>query len=296
MNMKTKLLTALLGGSLIAGNLPASPIVIYDEAFLRTDTNNNNQLLTWNSSNAPAPAYQGNWRTYDAMGNNIPNGNTGVNADQLGRMISNGNGGDNAKGFLFINLSTTNGTNGNVGAQRRDGVNHGIVVRDETPVFNTTAEGYTAAHREWQNLRGFSFDLSRGTSNYVLEASNRAVIQIGSDWFASEQGFNSTPENTWQTHTIADISTANWLTLSFDSGNNNRVTLGTTAQTLAAHGATGILNSVGIHVSTTATTGANNNTQWRTDNIAVTAVPEPGTLALLGLGGLLLTKALRRRK
>ena len=295
MNMKTKLLTALLGGSLIAGNLPASPITIYQEAFLRTDTNTSNQLLTWNSNNAPAPAYQGNWRTYDAAGNNIPNGNTGVNADQLGRMISNGNGGDLAKGFLFINLSTSNGTSGNVGAQRRDDVNHGIVVRDETPVFNSGG-GITASHFEWQNLRGFSFDLSRGTSNYVMEASNRAVIQIGSDWFASADGFNPTAANEWQTHTIADISTANWLTLSFDSGNNNAVSLGTTAQTLALHGASGSLASVGIHVSTTATTGTQANTQWRTDNIAVTAVPEPGTLALLGLGGLLLTKALRRRK
>jgi hypothetical protein len=241
------------------------PVAIYDEAFLRTDTNNNNQLLTWNSNNAAAPAYQGNWRVYDAQGNTPNTGATGTGAGDRGRMVSNGNGGDGNKGFIYMPWGSANAT-----ANRRDDVNHGIVFRDETPVFNTGGE-ITVAHREWQNLRGFSVDLSRGTNANTGAASTRAVIQIGTSWFASETTFNPTATNTWETHSIADISTENWLTLSFDSANNNRVTLGTSAQTLSEHGVSGSLTSVGFHLSNTSN-GSNNDHQYRIDNIVVTAV------------------------
>lgn len=275
MNMKTKLLTAFLGGSLIAGNLLAAPIEIYSEAFLRTNTPNNNRLLdvSW----AADGHYKGNWRTYDAAGNNMPTGSTAVsNNNDLPRMISNGAGGDSALGFLFVGIYA-----GNVAAMSRDSVLHGIVLRDETPVFNSGG-GITANHFEWQNLRGFSIDLSRGTHNGAENASTRAVIQIGTDWFASETTFNPAAAATWETHTIADISTETWRTLSFDSGNNNAVSLGTTAQTLSAHGASGSLTSVGFHLSTTGS-GSGSNSQYRIDNIAVTAIPEPGTLVLFGI-------------
>lgn len=288
--MKTKLLTSLLGASLIAGNLPASPITIYQEAFLRPSSGGNRLL---NQSYAGAGEYKGNWRTYNAQGDNDFTGSTGINNGDRGRMLSPGTGSDGDPGFIFNQWTTANLT-----GNHRDGDAHGIVYRDDTPVFNSGG-GITASHFEWQNLRGFSVDLSRGTHAVTDTASTRALIQIGTDWFASATTFNpvtgATP-SVWTTHTIADISTANWLTLSFDSGNNNAVTLGDTALTLAGHNASGSLTSVGFHLSNTATTGNNTGSQYRIDNIVVTAVPEPGTLALLGLGGLLLTKALRRRK
>ena len=272
MNMKTKLLTALLGGSLIAGNLMATPIEIYSEAFLRTDTPSGNQLL--DESWVADGHYKGNWRTYDAAGNDDNNftGAFGWQNANRNRQLSNGTGAGGTMGFLYLGWTTANVT-----AQG----DHGIVFRDDNPVFNSGG-GITANHFEWQNLREFSIDLSRGSNAVAENASTRAVIQIGTDWFASDTTFNPATADTWGTHTLADISTANWLTLSFDLGNNNAVTLGGTAQTLALHGASGSLTSVGIHLSTTGT-GTESNPQYRMDNSAVTAIPEPGTLVLFGI-------------
>jgi hypothetical protein len=283
--------TLLLLPALALGTVAAhgQVLVIYEEAFLRTNSPSGNRLL--NQSWAADGHYKGNWRVYDAQGNNDNSfsGHTGVNNDNRGRMLSNGTGGDDAIGFIFNQWTTANLT-----ANFRDGVAHGIVYRDNDPVFNSGG-GITANHFEWQNLRGFSVDLSRGTGAVTETASTRAVIQIGTDWFASETTFNPTATNTWETHTLANISTANWLTLSFDSDNNNAVTLGTTAQTLAAHNASGIVASVGFHVSNTATTGNNTAAQYRIDNIVVTAIPEPSTYAaLIGLLALGLV-AWRRR-
>jgi hypothetical protein len=290
---KTLLLIPALALGAVAAH--GQVLVIYEEAFLRVgNPTSGDRLLnqSWDGG------YQGNWRTYDAAGNNEPNGNTGGVSRQ--RLISQGNGNDGTPGFLFMNW---NALNFNASRAGDPAVSHGIVFRDETPVFNTELPDYTAAHLQMQNLREFRIDMSRGTNDAAVNASARAVIQIGTDWFASEQGFNPTESgspNIWQTFTLPDISTANWLTLSFDSDNNNAVTLGNTAMTLAAHGVAGdaILVSVGIHASTTATAAGGDATgQYRMDNIVVTAIPEPSTYAaLFGLLAIGFVAYRRRRR
>lgn len=245
----------VLGGS-------GDAVVLYHEAFLRTNDPSGNRLL--DQSWAAEGHYRGNWRVYDALGNTDTTGNTNTSdANQRPRMISNGTGSGGDLGFIFHGWQ-----NANVSA-----VPH--VYRDNNPVFNSGGE-ITAAHREWQNLREFSVDLSRGTHASSENASIRAVIQIGTNWYASATTFNPAGANTWETSTLSDISTANWQILTFDSGNHNAVTLSETAQTLSAHGASGNLNSVGLLLSTTHGSGSGSNAQYRMDNVTVTAVGSGG--------------------
>lgn len=138
-----------------------------------------------------------------------------------------------------------------------------------------------------------SFDTRHSLSSYV----SRVALRIGDEWFVSADFDNpagaiafthAAGTNTWQTN-VLEFDTAEWTALEFVPGST--LSMGTTKVVLPG----GAITAFGIYLDAfTQTSNA------RFDNFTVLgalSVPEPGALALLGLGAVgTVPLVLRRRR
>jgi hypothetical protein len=251
---------------LTCGLASAQPVNIYSETF--NEGASSNRLLNFD---AGAGKYRGNWRVaYGADGNtSLANGSTSSDATNFSAMIS---GSD----FIFFTWSTTNITN------------KPLFFRDTNAVFLETG-----AYLDVANLRDLSFTYSRGAAAPAVNAVLSPTILIGSTWYITDATFTNASANTISPFSV-NIQTALWRELTFNAG--TEMSIGGTSGTLSALGATGSIESVGVWTNTTSTGAGSSTAQWRFDDLTVTAIPEPGTLALLGLAGLAALLGLRRRR
>ena len=137
-----------------------------------------------------------------------------------------------------------------------------------------------------------SFDARQNSASYVT----RVALQIDDQWFVSADFDNpagtsafthSAGSGTWQTN-VLDMDTAEWAALTFDP--DSTLSIGTTEVWLPG----GRITAFGIYQDTHVST-----TNARFDNFTILgtlSVPEPGSLALLGLGVLGLLPVVRRRR
>ncbi|MGF1634069.1 MAG: PEP-CTERM sorting domain-containing protein [Phycisphaerae bacterium] len=136
---------------------------------------------------------------------------------------------------------------------------------------------------EKQSLGDFdqldSFTFFSNNSDTLLNKPQtflRVAIRAGGEWYASE-GFETVNAQLWPQLGL-DFQTEDWLELSFTPGVSLQNTVPTTLGT-----PTGEVDAIGFYVP-------NNQSTLRLDDLAVTAIPEPTSLAALGLGGLLLNR------
>lgn len=107
----------------------------------------------------------------------------------------------------------------------------------------------------------------------------RLAIKVDDEWYATQTSYNNTDQDVWELQTV-DFSTVAWNNLSF------------VADTTLAEGSaaslptSGTVNAIGFFDD------ARTNSR-RFDTLTINAVPEPASLTLMGLGGLLV---IRRRR
>ncbi len=237
----------------VFGSTTAQAAVIYSETF--DNGSGANQLLSYDGNGA-APG-GGTWRNY------YGGTNTRVGAGGVGNLTQfNVNSGSGSPG------STPNGR------LTVDGFNwpDQPFVFDAAPTFLESG-----AYLSVGNLTTADFWVRVGASR-----TNKFALQIGSQWYVTDANYTSPNDTTWA-NPVVDIQTANWRTFQV---NPTSYTVGATAQTLSAHGASGSLSSVGV-------LGGNlNDAFWRIDTVTVNSViPEPASLSALGLLGIgLLTR------
>ncbi len=118
---------------------------------------------------------------------------------------------------------------------------------------------------------GFDMSLS-GSTDY------RVAIKIGDDWFASNATFSSPTNGNWESKSLAFTTTAvDWLQLTFTPGST--LSLGAAA----VSDLTGFATEFGVYYQK-----GNNTGTVRLDNFEINAIPEPASLALIGLAALCL--------
>jgi len=130
-----------------------------------------------------------------------------------------------------------------------------------------------------------SVDLQSTFNPALVEA--RFAVLIGGSWYASASAL-ATPTGTWETQTMTfDPTAALWnnLTVSGD-GSGTGATIGATASSALS----GMITGAGMVF--TRTDSATHNF----DNFVISAVPEPGCCALLGMGVLLMMGRTFRRR
>jgi hypothetical protein len=259
MTTKQKFLSTLTALGMMAGIANAQSVTIYTEDFGTDDGNVATTTVDWEwvfGTEATAPADYADASALNPFLGPSP--------------VTDGGAALIATGFT----STGHTTN----AWERSDT---YFFFDTSPSFNTTSGGSLL----WSDLDEFSFAANRG-GNFA--GSTRAAINVGGTWYVSPE---QTLTTTVDTYTI-DIQAANWSVLTVNPG--TALSIAATADTLAQLNASGDLQGVGVYV-TTSTPGSGSGRQWRVDDLEITAIPEPGTLALVGiaLGSLLL---FRRKK
>lgn len=261
MNMKTKLLTALLGGTLIAGNLMAQTIT-YTQPF----NNTTNQVLIPNAT----PNALTNWG-WAAVNGNAPN----IPGTQWGT-LSDANGAGGTPGLAY-----------NLGANNVRGFATWFAGDLETPA--------NAMSLAQSDLLSLSTRIGHGhTANQT-----RWLMRIDDDgtdrWFVSLQTYQMATAiefvSGFEDNNIgisANFTDLEWRPLlnpdedaPFD-GLIGAASDGFTLITNAANPAastlpTGNITALGVYHWHT------NNSATRFDDFTIVAIPEPGTLVLFGI-------------
>lgn len=112
----------------------------------------------------------------------------------------------------------------------------------------------------------------------------RVALRVGDDWYVSKDTFTN-PADTWQQNTLTVDTSTKWYALAFEAG----TTLAMDISEELTLPTTGTLSAFGLY--TDLKTGGSGRFH-RVDTYTINAVPEPATLGLVSLGGLLM---LRRR-
>lgn len=256
--MGTRALIAALGALLTAGGT-AHGAVIYTESFT-TSSNTGHNSINWQAF------------SYDATAGTVTNNGTSTT------------------GALFVAPSTGFDGSAGIGAKQTNNV-AGLVYTSE---FGTVA---------LSNLTNLSFNSNNSTDTggfyriaIRIDSGNTLADVTDDVWYASEATYTSSGGNAsnWTSNASAGVhnlvytaTAAGWRTLTFvPSGGTAQITVGNAGSVTS--NLSGTLTAAGLYMN------PNTATTIRYDNFQISAVPEPTSLAAMGLGaGLLL---LRRRK
>jgi len=243
---------------MLFGSTTAQAAVIYTETF--DNTSIATQLLSYDNDGNPVNG-GGTWRArYGPTATFYGAGGVGSINPLLA--ISSG---DSSTGAPLTGRLTVDGFN----------VADPLFVSDNSPMFLQSGAFLSVG-----NLTTSDFWTRIGSSKDA-----KLALRIGSQWYVTNTNYTSPNDATWVKQTV-NIQTDTWRTLAVNPSVS--FTIGATAQTLSAHGASGSLSSVGFYSAN------RSNAFWRVDTLTVNSVvPEPTSLATLGLMGVGL---LRRRR
>ncbi|HYE19399.1 MAG TPA: PEP-CTERM sorting domain-containing protein [Tepidisphaeraceae bacterium] len=252
-----KLLAVL--GALAVGAGSADGGVIYTEAFTTEGSNRGHNSI--------------GWEAYSSGG--------------AGAVTNNGT---STTGALFVATSTGSDGTAGIGAKQTTGV-VGLVYTSE---FGAVGLG------DLTNL-GFHSNNSSGTGGSYrivvrVDTANTLLDPSDDAWYASEATYTSSGglANNWTTNPSAGVhdlayapAAAGWRALTFvPTGAGQQITLGTAGS--VASDLTGTLTAAGLYMN------ANTATTLRYDTFQVSAVPEPASVAALGIVGMALLGRRRR--
>lgn len=122
--------------------------------------------------------------------------------------------------------------------------------------------------------------------NQTETARTRVAIQVGAQWYISETVFTNSSSTEWTAQSLSFTPESAWHTLALQgNGAPDAANLGAP---VAASTFTGAINNIGLY----SWSPSGNNVRF--DNFQVYAIPEPGSLILVGIAGMSLL-ILRRR-
>jgi hypothetical protein len=129
---------------------------------------------------------------------------------------------------------------------------------------------------EPENIRQFRFVATRGTANF--QAYVRAALRFGTQWYVSApQEITGTDTNEFQTFAL-NIQGMDWYPLTFVSG--EEFSIHSAGARLADLNVTGQLNGLGV-VAETSANPPTSSSQWRVDDVEITATPSSTTPRIL---------------
>ncbi len=202
------------------------------------------------------------------------------------------------------NISLVAGTDPDWKVAHSNGTSYDNTSTANTPVVSNAASSTGAAptgylfHNTFQGnapviyyVEGLSLGAPAGGT--VLESVSFALrnvstsenIQIAlkfgpddDDWFLGDTTFNNATSSVWSNLSLT-LSNETWKALTLDVG--NAISVGSAATPASFN--TADLTGIGFYTATTS-----DPNYIRIDTLAVNAIPEPASLALMGLGSLLI--------